>query len=46
MEAENNSIDKTESPPFGKSWKNLYTIVLAELAVLILFFYFFTKVFE
>jgi hypothetical protein len=46
MEADNKKIDKPESPPFGKSWKNLYTIVLVELTVLIIFFYFFTKVFE
>ena len=46
MEAENNKVEKTEAPPFGRSWKRLYTIVLGELIILILFFYFFTKVFE
>jgi hypothetical protein len=46
MEAKKNPVDKPDSPPFGKSWKNLYAIVFGELVLLILFFYFFTQVFE
>lgn len=32
-------------PPFGGSWKTLYTIVLINLAVLTLLFYLFTRYF-
>ena len=46
MEADKSNIEKSQAPPFGKSWNRLYAIVLGELAILILFFYFFTKVFE
>ncbi len=35
-----------EPPPFGRSWTVLYAAVLINLAVLILLFYLFTKVFE
>ncbi|HVF26899.1 MAG TPA: hypothetical protein VM943_01585 [Pyrinomonadaceae bacterium] len=35
-----------EPPPFGGSWTVLYAAVLINLAVLILLFYLFTKVFE
>lgn len=35
-----------EPPPFGRSWTMLYAAVLINLAVLILLFYLFTKVFE
>jgi hypothetical protein len=33
-------------PPIGKSWGRLYAAVLINLALLILIFYTFTKVFE
>lgn len=33
-------------PPFGGTWKTLYTIVLGELVLLVALFYWFTKVFE
>jgi hypothetical protein len=35
-----------EEPPFGGSWRALYTGVLGTLVTLILLFYVFTKVFE
>lgn len=35
-----------EPPPPGGSWATLYGVVLGSLAVLILLFYAFTKVFE
>ena len=34
-----------EPPPFGGSWKNLYTVVLVNLAVLAALFYLFTRYF-
>ena len=34
-----------EPPPFGGSWAVLYTIVLVNLAVLIVIFYIFTRAF-
>jgi hypothetical protein len=40
-------VEASESnPPFLKSWRRLYTAVIAELAVLIVLFYLFTKAFE
>jgi hypothetical protein len=35
-----------DPPPFGRSWKVLYAIVVLNLAVLILLFYIFTKAFS
>ena len=32
-------------PPFGGSWRTLYTIVLINLAVLVVLFYLFTRYF-
>jgi hypothetical protein len=38
---------KEESPPpFLGTWKNVYSLVLINLAVLVLLFYLFAKVFE
>ncbi|HVT44977.1 MAG TPA: hypothetical protein VMT00_11345 [Thermoanaerobaculia bacterium] len=37
---------REEPPPFGRSWKRLYSLVLVLLAVQIIIFYVFTKVFE
>ena len=34
-----------EPPPFGRSWKTLYTVVLINLAVLAALFYLFTRYF-
>lgn len=34
-----------EPPPVGGSWRTLYTIVLANLAVLVVLFYLFTRAF-
>ena len=36
---------REEPPPFGGSWKTLYTIVLINLAVLAALFYLFTRYF-
>ena len=35
-----------EPPPFGRSWRVLYAIVLLNLTMLILLFYAFTKAFS
>ena len=35
-----------EPPPFGGSWKTLYTIVLVNLAALVALFYLFTRYFS
>jgi hypothetical protein len=35
-----------EPPPFGGSWRNLYAAVLANLAVLVVLFYLFTRAFR
>lgn len=35
-----------EPPPFGRSWKTLYAVVLANLAVLVVLFYLFTRWFS
>lgn len=37
--------DEQPPPPFGGSWKNLYAVVLVNLAVLTLLFYLFTRYF-
>ena len=34
-----------EPPPVGGSWKNLYAVVLLNLAVLVVLFYLFTRYF-
>jgi hypothetical protein len=34
-----------EPPPLGGSWKTLYTVVLLNLAVLVVLFYLFTRYF-
>lgn len=33
-------------PPIGGTWNRLYLIVLGELALLVVLFYWFTKVYE
>ena len=35
-----------EPPPFGRSWTALYALVLAWLAVQVVLFYLFTRVFR
>jgi hypothetical protein len=35
-----------EPPPFGGSWRTLYTVVLINLAVLTALFYLFTRYFS
>lgn len=42
---ENEEIDQ-EKPPILSSWKRLYTVVLLNLALLIVLFYLFTKAFD
>jgi hypothetical protein len=37
---------REEPPPFGGSWKTLYTIVLVNMAVLAALFYLFTRYFR
>ena len=37
---------KDTPPPLFKSWKTIYLIVLGNLALLIVLFYIFTKVFN
>jgi len=34
------------SPPFFKSWNRAYIVVLSELAILILLFYFLSRTFQ
>jgi len=48
MNNESGSLTNIEEspPPFLGSWKNIYSLVLLNLAILILLFYLFTKVFE
>lgn len=42
---ENKEKDQ-EKPPILSSWNRLYTVVLLNLALLILLFYLFTKTFD
>lgn len=35
-----------DTPPILKTWKRLYSVVLGELALLVLLFYLLTKAFE
>jgi hypothetical protein len=35
-----------EPPPFGGSWRTLYTVVLLNLALLVVLFYLFTRAFR
>ena len=37
---------REEPPPFGGSWKRLYTAVLVNLAALVALFYLFTRYFS
>ncbi len=41
-----NSRARDERPPFGDSWATLYAVVLANLALLVLLFYLFTRAFR
>jgi hypothetical protein len=43
--SENKEIDQ-EKPPILSSWNQLYTVVLLNLALLIVLFYIFTKAFD
>ncbi len=48
MENEQIEIKETDhgKPPILSSWKQLYTLVLLNLALLIVLFYLFTKAFD
>ena len=48
MKTEDPEIERADEgkPPLVSSWRNLYTLVLVNLAVLIALFYAFTKAFE
>ena len=37
---------REDPPPFGGSWRKLYTVVLVELVLLIVLFYLFTRYFS
>ena len=39
-------LNGEEPPPFGGSWRTLYTVVLVNLAVLTALFYLFTRYFS
>ena len=39
-------VPAEEPPPFGGSWRKLYAVVLANLAVLVVLFYLFTRAFR
>ena len=45
-EEDNNVVNEEPPPPFLKTWNKLYALVFANLIVLIILFYLFTKVFE
>ena len=40
------SKKESENPPFLKTWKNFYMLVLGNLIVLLILFYLFTGFFE
>jgi len=49
LKTQNSKLEVSEdqsSPPFVKSWRSMYMLVVGELALLIALFYFFMKVFE
>jgi len=48
MKTEDQETERADEgkPPLVSSWRNLYTLVLVNLAVLIALFYAFTKAFE
>lgn len=43
---QNRKKGETDEPPVGGSWRALYSVVLAFLAVLVLLFYLFTRAFR
>jgi hypothetical protein len=46
MNDDSKNSTKDESPPLFKTWKAWYALVLGNLALLIILFYLFTKIFE
>lgn len=45
-EAEDKTLPELDKPPFFKSWKGMYWLVLGNLAFLITLFYIITKIYE
>jgi hypothetical protein len=45
-DTDRNETRREEPPPVGGSWKTLYAVVLANLAVLVVLFYLFTRAFR
>ena len=45
-DAQKEHLPGDEPPPFGRSWKTLYTIVLINLVALVVLFYLFTRYFS
>ncbi len=43
---DNSAKDSTDRPPFFKSWTALYTLVISFLALLVVLFYIFMKVYS
>ncbi len=41
-----NEAENTEKPPFFKEWKSWYILVIGELILLIILFYWFTNAFS
>ena len=46
QESNRKELAPDEPPPFGRSWATLYVAVLINLAILVLLFYLFTRVFS
>ncbi|WP_461489978.1 hypothetical protein [Pontibacter sp. HJ8] len=45
-EEEDNTPSELDKPPFFKSWRGMYWLVLGNLAFLITLFYIITKIYE
>jgi len=43
---EENDVSNNEKPPFFKDWRSWYILVIGELVLLILLFYWFTNAFS
>jgi len=49
LKTQNSKLEVSEdqpSPPFVRSWRSMYVLVVGELALLIVLFYLFMKAFE
>ncbi|WP_018479715.1 hypothetical protein [Pontibacter roseus] len=45
-ESDHTTKDNLDKPPFFKSWRGMYWLVLGNLAFLIILFYIITKLYE